>query len=171
MMERTNRTALMRPSTWPLTRPAQDDEICGLQSTRHPEQRPQAACRRTQGADHTGRNNKNSGGNTMSLKKSATHRLGLMAGSSLVAATLSTFAFTGAALAPTAVFAANECTPIGVSPSANAAAPDSYTCSAASYATGITYSSDGALTVTKTNTTATTITSPWRTRPAFARLN
>ena len=91
----------------------------------------------------------------MSLKKSATHRLGLMAGSSLVAATLSTFAFTGAALAPTAVFAANECTPIGVSPSANAAAPDSYTCSAASYATGITYSSDGALTVTKTNTTAT----------------
>jgi hypothetical protein len=45
----------------------------------------------------------------MSLKKSAARRLPLLAGSSLVLASLSAFAFTGATLAPTAVLAQATC--------------------------------------------------------------
>ena len=94
----------------------------------------------------------------MSLNKSATHRLSLLAGSSLVAAGLSAFAFTATALAPQVALAANECTPVGVDPAANGAAPDAYACSAATYATGITYGSAGDLAVSKTNTGVTTVT-------------
>ena len=85
-------------------------------------------------------NNKNPGGNTMSLKKSATRRLSLLAGSSLIAATLSTFVVTGVALTPATAFAADECTPVpptlgngpgAVSddPSLNGTAADSFACS------------------------------------------
>ena len=85
----------------------------------------------------------------MSLSKSATirRRLSLLAGSSLVAAGLTAAASFGVALAPTAAFAANECTPVGVDPSANPG-QDTYVCSEAAYPTGITYTSDGDLTVT-----------------------
>lgn len=49
-------------------------------------------------------------------------------------------------LSPTAAFADNECAPAGVDPSVNGDAPDSYACSTAS-STGITYTSDGPLTL------------------------
>ena len=105
-----------------------------------------------------GSNHKNSGGNTMSLSKSVSRRLSLLTGPSLIAVGLSLFAFGGAVAVPTAALAANECTPVGVPPTANGTAPDSYTCAATTYATGITYDSAGNLTVTKTNTTTTTVT-------------
>ena len=79
---------------------------------------------------------KNSGGNQMSLKKSAI-RLSLLAGSSLAV---------GMAFAPTAALAADECG----NPSANAAAADSFTCATPpTYATGVDYSTttNGDLTV------------------------
>src|SRR5690606_35770003 len=98
------------------------------------------------------------GGNIMSSKTSATRRLSWLASSSLIAASLATGAFTAVAIAPATALAANECAPVGVDPAANGAAPDSYTCSAATYANGITYSSAGNLTVTKTNTGVTTVT-------------
>jgi hypothetical protein len=114
-------------------------------------------------------NHKNSGGNTMSLKKSAKRRLSLLAGSSLIAASLATAAFTGAAMAPTVTFAADECTPVPPTlgngagpvsddPTLNGATADSFECAATPYATGITYNSAGNLTVTKTNTGTTTVT-------------
>ena len=52
-------------------------------------------------------------------------------------------------LAPATALAANECVPIGVDPTVNGAAPDTYAC-AGNYAGGITYSSSGALTVNST---------------------
>src|SRR5690606_12336481 len=57
---------------------------------------------------------KNSGGTIMSLKKSVTRRLSLLAGSSLTAGTIAAaVAFSGTALTPGAALAANECAPIG----------------------------------------------------------
>ena len=78
----------------------------------------------------------------MSLNKSATRRLSLLAGSSIVAATLSAAAFT---FAPTAAMAANECG----DPSANGSAADTLVCPPGAYPAGIDYSttSDGNLTV------------------------
>ncbi|HYG28305.1 MAG TPA: autotransporter outer membrane beta-barrel domain-containing protein [Caulobacteraceae bacterium] len=49
------------------------------------------------------------------------------------------------ALAPDTALAENECAPVGVDPSANGSAPDTYAC--ASSPEGITYTSDGALTL------------------------
>ena len=89
----------------------------------------------------------------MSRFQSTRRRLSLLASSSLVAASLTAAMSMGIALAPTAAFAANECTPVGVDPSANAAADDSYICDASTdtaagtYDSGITYSSDGDLAV------------------------
>lgn len=74
-------------------------------------------------------------------------RLSLMAGSSLVAATI-VASTVGVMLTPTAALAANECVPVGVAPTANGTAPDTYDCPTATiYSTGVTYSSAGALTV------------------------
>lgn len=52
-------------------------------------------------------------------------------------------------LAPGAALADNECDPVGVDPSANGATADSYTCDD-DYPDGVTYSSDGDLTLTAT---------------------
>ena len=92
----------------------------------------------------------NTGGNLMSSNKGALRRLTLLAGSSLIAVSLNTAALTGGVLLPTLAHAANECDPIGVDPSANGDASDSYACSLDTYETGITYSSDGDLSVAAT---------------------
>ena len=76
-------------------------------------------------------------------------RISLLAGSSLAAATI-ILAAGGVALSPTAAQAANECVPIGVDPSANGPTADTYACAGSYAATGITYSSAGALTVNST---------------------
>jgi hypothetical protein len=85
---------------------------------------------------------KNSGGNQMTLTKSAKRRLSLLAGSSFVAASLA--GAVGLALAPTAALAANECG----DPAANGATADTFICPVATYATGIQHTSNGDLAVT-----------------------
>lgn len=115
-------------------------------------------------------NNKNSGGNQMSLFKSASRRLSLLAGSSVLAASLSAMGSLGVAMVPTAAYAIDECAPAAGSgtqtdgvggtsdPTLNGSAADTFECTATTYATGITYGSSGALTVRKTNTGTTTVT-------------
>lgn len=114
-------------------------------------------------------NHKNSGGNQMSLNKSATRRLSLLTGSSLVAASLSVAVFTGVSLAPTAAYAYDECVPTpamgtltdgvnGVSdPTLNGAAADTFTCATSPYNGGITYNSAGNLNFTKAGNVAITV--------------
>ena len=95
----------------------------------------------------------------MSLIKSATRRVTLLAGSSLIAVSLSAAASLGLALTPTAALAYDECAPTpstgtqtdganGVSdPTLNGATADSFTCAVATYPTGIRYTSGGDLSV------------------------
>lgn len=90
-------------------------------------------------------NHKTSGGNTMS-KTTAARRIALLASSSLGLAAIASAAVV---LVPATSHAANECAPVGVAPSANAG-PDTYVCNAALYASGITYSASGDLTITAT---------------------
>lgn len=83
-----------------------------------------------------------------SKRGSIQRRISLLAGSSLTAATI-VVAAAGGVLTPAAAWAANECVPVGVDPTANGATADSYSCpNTTSYSgTGITYSSAGPLTV------------------------
>jgi hypothetical protein len=90
------------------------------------------------------RHKNNSGGNSMSLKQSAKRRLSWLAGSSLVTAGLAAASTLGLSLAPTSA-QAQTCTP-ATAPAANPG-PDTYTCLAGTFPTGIAYSSDGNLTV------------------------
>lgn len=84
------------------------------------------------------------GGNIMSSIRSG-RRLPLFAGSSLAAAGLFLAVLGVAAVTPQAAQAANECAPAGVSPSANGAAADTFTCSGTR--STITYTADGPLTL------------------------
>ncbi len=107
------------------------------------------------------RNQKTIGATSMSLNPFCS-ALRLIAGSSMLAAL--------SAVMPTAAWAIDECTPApgsgtlgdgvgGVSdPSLNGTAPDSFNCTTTPYAAGITYNSNGDLTVTKTNAGNTVIT-------------
>lgn len=79
----------------------------------------------------------------------ARSRLSLLAGSSLVAATI-VLSAGGVALTPTAAWALNECVPVGTDPADNGSAADTFACAGSYSATGITYSSAGALTVNAT---------------------
>lgn len=115
-MESFSRTASMRPSRRPLTRAPQDDEIRGSHRVRHGEERPQGRV-----SNHARADNNNSGGNTMSSNKSATRRLSLLTGSSLIVAGAAMAALAGA---PATAWAANECG----DPSANGGSNDTFTC-------------------------------------------
>jgi hypothetical protein len=88
-------------------------------------------------------NHKNFGGNTMSLNKSATHRLSLLAGSSLVAASLSFTVVT----APTTAAAQAVCAP---APSSTSNGGNTVIYSGTAYATGIDCDSGGDMTVAVT---------------------
>jgi outer membrane autotransporter protein len=75
----------------------------------------------------------------------STGRLSLLAGSSLAAASLFATVLGVGVLVPVAAQAANECAPAGVDPSANGAAPDTFTCSGTR--STITYTANGPLTL------------------------
>jgi len=109
-------------------------------------------------ADH-----KNIGGRVMISTQGALRRLSLLAGSSLVAVGLSAGVFTVTSVTPTAAFAYDECVPAdgstqtdgtdGVSdPGLNGATSDNFACPEPQYPTGISYSSEGDLTVGTTTT-------------------
>lgn len=86
--------------------------------------------------------------------KTLTQRVALFASSALMAAGVTA---TGAIIAPQAAHAANECAPVGADPSANGSAADTFACVGNYNGTGgtpngITYSSNGHLTVNSTGT-------------------
>lgn len=73
-------------------------------------------------------------------------RAAFLSGTSSRIAALLSLGLMGLAL-PATAHAADECETVGQNPSANGNAPDSYLCTQPTYADGITYSSDGNLTV------------------------